>query len=283
MTQYNGKVGNVFKPTAKAILSSTFATPIVVETAVAHLLTDGDVTVISNHATNTAANGTWIITYLTATTFSLVGSVGNGVGGATGTSRGQNLLPTYEEPDDGDAAAVADFNTGLSAVGDRSAYFMLRMGSFKIIKYMFAGPDDNVEPAAELVGWSQTTYAAGAFTVLSFSDVPLIPTDVVIFRSMLSVTWPANTDRSYVKAQRSINSGSAVSDLSAIPRVQYDNSGGATASLTLAHHFGFSETIGANAVSDGYTVAIIGRNHGTGGLVSVRKNSFFELMALRAI
>ena len=74
----------------RAITSSTNASPIVVTTA-AHGYSTGDVVTISGHATNTAANGTWVITVTAATTYQLtknlksgVISTGNGVGGGTG-------------------------------------------------------------------------------------------------------------------------------------------------------------------------------------------------------
>lgn len=68
----------------RAIDSSTNATPIVV-TDVAHLLATGDTVTVISHATNTAANGTWTVTRVSANTFSLDGSVGNGIGGASGS------------------------------------------------------------------------------------------------------------------------------------------------------------------------------------------------------
>ncbi len=67
-----------------AIVSSTNATPIVMTTA-AHGLSTGALVTISGHLVNTAANGTFKVTVLSSTTFSLDGSVGVGVGGATGT------------------------------------------------------------------------------------------------------------------------------------------------------------------------------------------------------
>ena len=76
---YNMLVGGAPKlPT-----SSTNATPIVMTTA-AHGMSTGDTVAIYAHATNTAANGTWTITKVSATTFSLDGSVGNGIGANTG-------------------------------------------------------------------------------------------------------------------------------------------------------------------------------------------------------
>jgi hypothetical protein len=70
----------------KSITSSTNATPISV-TSTAHGYATGDTVVITGHTTNTNANGTWEITNTGANTFTLDGSVGNGVGGATGTVR----------------------------------------------------------------------------------------------------------------------------------------------------------------------------------------------------
>lgn len=68
----------------RAIDSSTNATPIVV-TDVAHGLVTGDKVTIISHATNTAANGTWTVTKVSADEFSLDDSVGNGVGVGTGS------------------------------------------------------------------------------------------------------------------------------------------------------------------------------------------------------
>ncbi len=67
------------------IASSTNATPIAITTGSAHGLATGEQVIVAGHLVNTNANGTWIITVTNATTFTLTGSVGNGIGGATGT------------------------------------------------------------------------------------------------------------------------------------------------------------------------------------------------------
>ena len=72
--------------TGLTITSSTNATPIVV-TKAGHGLADNDYVLLTGHTTNTNANGIWQITYINADTFSLDGSVGNGVGGASGGFR----------------------------------------------------------------------------------------------------------------------------------------------------------------------------------------------------
>lgn len=69
----------------RAIASSTNASPIVITTAAAHGYTTGQKVAIVGHAVNTNANGRWVVTVTGPTTFELDGSVGNGVGGATGT------------------------------------------------------------------------------------------------------------------------------------------------------------------------------------------------------
>jgi hypothetical protein len=69
------------------IASSANATPMVITTTATHGLVTGSVVTIAGHLVNTAVNGQWRVTVLTANTFSLDGSVTdlNGAGGATGT------------------------------------------------------------------------------------------------------------------------------------------------------------------------------------------------------
>jgi hypothetical protein len=71
-----------------AISSSTNATPIVITTNTnfPHTWMTGQKITITGHAINTNANGTWTITQINATQFSLNGSVGNGIGAGTGTA-----------------------------------------------------------------------------------------------------------------------------------------------------------------------------------------------------
>lgn len=69
----------------RALVSSTDATPIVV-TLTGHPYSTGDFVAIVGHTTNTNANGHWIVTKVSANTFSLDGSTaqGAGAGGADG-------------------------------------------------------------------------------------------------------------------------------------------------------------------------------------------------------
>lgn len=67
------------------IASSTNANPIEITTASPHPYATGDQVVITGHLVNTNANGTWVITKTGASTFTLTGSTGNGIGANTGT------------------------------------------------------------------------------------------------------------------------------------------------------------------------------------------------------
>lgn len=69
----------------KSISSSTNASPIVITTSTTHLFKVGQQVVVSGHATNTNANGTWTVSAVSSNTITLSGSTGNGVGGATGS------------------------------------------------------------------------------------------------------------------------------------------------------------------------------------------------------
>ena len=122
-TQYNGIASTITVPPAtKAISSSTNATPIEVTTSTAHNLTTGDLVSIYDHATNTAANGIWEVEATGGTTLRLVGSVGVGVGGATGTVQPATDGPTYAIPADGDDIDAASVNVAHEGLGDRSAH-----------------------------------------------------------------------------------------------------------------------------------------------------------------
>ena len=79
-----------------AAVSSTNATPIVL-TSAAHGITSGtlEVVTVAGHLVNTNANGTWLAYASSTTQLTLIGSSGNGVGGATGTVSRVKLTYTF--------------------------------------------------------------------------------------------------------------------------------------------------------------------------------------------
>lgn len=105
---------NAASNAAKAITSSTDATPIVLTVASGHGVVANDPVTVSGHLVNVAANGTFIAASVTATTITLQGSVGSGAGagGATGYFRELDTTPSYQ-------IAVQDAYRAI--VNDRSA------------------------------------------------------------------------------------------------------------------------------------------------------------------
>ncbi len=89
---------SVFIHPAIAVTSSTDTTPIVVTLAAPHDYEVGDIITISGHTTNVAANGSFTISAVGASTVTLAGSVGTGAGaGASGTSNFTDPLYTVPE------------------------------------------------------------------------------------------------------------------------------------------------------------------------------------------
>jgi hypothetical protein len=111
----------------KNIQSSTNATPIAVTTTASHGFTTGDVVIISGHLTNTNANGRFAVTVTGAATFTLDHSVGNGVGGATGTVSDDSYATSATIPSDGDDMSAASVDVSIEALLDRTNYLARRM------------------------------------------------------------------------------------------------------------------------------------------------------------
>jgi hypothetical protein len=74
--------------TSRTISAATNTSPIQITTSVAHGLVTGQTVTISGVTGNTAANGTWRITVINSTTFTLDGSSGNGTYISGGTVNG---------------------------------------------------------------------------------------------------------------------------------------------------------------------------------------------------
>ena len=104
-----GGTGNKFIPVAPrsytysiptgtcTVNAASNATPIVIGCTAAHNFTTGQAVYVSGVGGNTAANGIWVVTFVGTTSFSLDGSVGNGVYTAGGTVKGSfrtTLYPT---------------------------------------------------------------------------------------------------------------------------------------------------------------------------------------------
>lgn len=74
-----------FSPTTLTVTGATNLSPITITTSANHGLRTGARVTITGVGGNTAANGIWIITYASDTTFTLNGSTGNGTYTTGGT------------------------------------------------------------------------------------------------------------------------------------------------------------------------------------------------------
>ena len=161
-SQYNGIPGNITRPNVQAIVSSTNASPIKLQVT-GHGLITGDVVDVMQHQTNTAANGRWAVTVVDANNFLLVGSTGNGVGGATGQILPRTFGASYAIPSDGDARNAASVDVALEALGDRTALLNKNASGGYGLVY---------ESAATLTGASLATVWGSLLTTSSYVQIP---------------------------------------------------------------------------------------------------------------
>jgi hypothetical protein len=126
-----GTVPQATAPAPVAIASSTNASPIAVTTAAPHGYNNGDNVEITGHD-QTAANGFWIISVTGASSFTLAGSTGSGVGTATGQAQDYSVNPTLTSPGDGDLATAASVNVSIQGTANAIPYLNRRVGAFNL-------------------------------------------------------------------------------------------------------------------------------------------------------
>lgn len=105
---------------SRTVTGATNASPIVITTSASHLFATGDRVVVASVGGNTAANGEFYITKVSATTFSLDGSTGNGAYTSGGTAACITMTPQFTIPADGDNLDAASVNAALEALADRT-------------------------------------------------------------------------------------------------------------------------------------------------------------------
>lgn len=116
----------------KLISSSTNTSPITVTFCSAHCSNEGDTWGIEGHTVNTNANGNWRVHVTGTQTLQLVGSTGNGVGGATGYGIDYSVNPLIQVGDDGDAASASNNNTPIEALANVVPYLYKRAGKYSL-------------------------------------------------------------------------------------------------------------------------------------------------------
>lgn len=174
--------------TRHTISSSTNATPIEVTFGGAHGSNEGDTWEIEGHTTNTAANGTWRVHVVSSTKLELIGSVGSGVGGATGYGVDYSLNPLIQVPDDGDAASGANLNTATSGVFNFVPFLFQRVGQFRILEMVVgaSGTPFSTTAGTVAMGTSYVDLGIGPFSgnyVFQVGDFLIVNFSGAVFQS----------------------------------------------------------------------------------------------------
>lgn len=164
--------GGTAAPTC-LITSSTNAAPIVVQTTSPHGCQDGDTVRIEGHLTNTAANGLWTVLVGDSTHVTLLGSTGNGVGGATGILYDYAINPVITIPSDGDLANGASVKPAFAGTFNLAPFLYERTGKYNLrnqylIQTPFAGGNPFASWTTQLVPNTNTwTTIAGTSGLLA--------------------------------------------------------------------------------------------------------------------
>ncbi len=124
-TTITGDASAVSNSLSRTVTAATNASPIVITTSASHLFATGDTVYVSGVLGNTAANGSWVITKISATTFSLTGSTGSGAYTSGGTAVDVSLTPQFTIPADGDNLTGASVNVALETLADRTQFLAL--------------------------------------------------------------------------------------------------------------------------------------------------------------
>jgi hypothetical protein len=197
------------------IASSTNATPIQITTSAPHLLNEGDVIVVANHETNTNANGMWFAHVNGASTVVLwnlatvpgggrPNSVGNGVGGATGTVQSQCFTPDqFQAPSSGETVTASSVQTIANALADRTNRVSMLASKYQLIAINGAGGSGADPPTTLTSSWHTNAYSS-PFQVYGLSGLALIPGDLIIARMSVGLFMPTNNTTISVKAQLTI-------------------------------------------------------------------------------
>src|SRR5260221_299588 len=117
MRNYSGDPNNVTSLSA-TIVQVTDTSPPVAQTVAAHLFATWDYVLIEGNGT---FDGTYEITVVDATHFSLNGIIGSGgppVAG--GDARDLSLSPYFSIPDDGEPGTVDSIETSIQLLADRT-------------------------------------------------------------------------------------------------------------------------------------------------------------------
>jgi|SRR6266850_754083 len=162
----SGNANNVTTPLTRTITGAvTSAGLIKITTSVAHLFSTSNVVTVQNVGGVPAANGTWVITVVDATHFTLDFSVFSGVYTSGGSVTDYSLTPAFDTIADGETFTSDAFAVSLQALADRTQ-FLATMGRRSATTITVAPTPFNLSYAVDwFVGDDGTIGATGQFLV----------------------------------------------------------------------------------------------------------------------
>ncbi len=179
-SEENGDRSAVSNSLTRTVTAASNATPIVVTTSVPHGFASADDVVVAAVGGNTAANGTWAIVVLSATTFSLVGSAGSGAYTSGGTAENISLMPRLTLVSDGDGPIeAADVRPAFEGLADRTQYLakLVRDGDAAVIAMILT---DKVLGVKQVRSTTARTISATSYATLPTNGLAVQFTSVLV-------------------------------------------------------------------------------------------------------
>lgn len=118
-----GLASNITTPLTRTVTGAVTSGGLIkLTTSVAHLFATGDTVTVASVGGVTAANGTWTITVVDSTHFTLDGSTFSGVYTSGGTATDYSLTPAFDIIADGEQLTADNFAVSFQALADRTQY-----------------------------------------------------------------------------------------------------------------------------------------------------------------
>lgn len=224
----NGCIPQATNPDPVAISSSTNASPIAITTDTPHGFTTGDTVQVIGHD-QTGANGLWVIAVTGASTFTLTGSTGTGVGTAIGQAQDYSVNPLLTLPGDGDLESASSVNAPIAGQANVAPWLYKRVGKYNLHQVYqtgtFTSQTTVISSTALVTGsWVDLTNLTNVFS--ASADRYLAAGDLLHVTFGTTVLWARLLGTlSYAFAiGLSLNGGSASAISSSVRGVSLDGS-----------------------------------------------------------
>lgn len=123
----SGNAANVTTPLTRNVTGAVSAGGLIkITTSTSHLFSTSDIVTLQNVGGVPAANGTWVITVVDSTHFTLNGSTFSGTFTTGGTATDYSLTPSFGVVADGEQLTYDNLVVAFQALADRTQYLATR-------------------------------------------------------------------------------------------------------------------------------------------------------------